>query len=807
MPRTLDDLKITELRKICSHYNKHIKITNFTKLSRDDLLVEMKKKIELIDDMVHIKKINDFELPKKKPKEPKPKKPKQPKVKPEVKPEEPNVEEVDELLEDEEKDIEETPEEWVSIIKYLGELGKDINLENDKVKKYNREDQIMYFYYYIEFKYKKNCYIIEPAFTEEALKKYSPKNLNFINNSILYHGAYNKLFNNEKIGVHKIELPKGVDIDFYKNIINMKRWKKEKNNIYLPFYLDKREHANTLLINLTKGTLERFEPLGKQRDKVIKSTEKKLSEDLELEFLPSNMNAIGIHLNTDKVKKYIKDEDAILASSHGIQYMENLTHSVIKNIQTGFCMYWSLFFLELMLKNPHLDSQEIMINIVNVADSNPLIIMKMIYAYTKNLNKEVLDILGENFGNDMLEAFDTFKKHFGGEVEVKPEKPEKPEVKPKEDNFMELKKKGQQLRKELDLFFDNDLELPNGATPEEYYKQIQEIKDKMKKINPDTDENAKKLHNNLEAFDLAEKIYREERFLKNIKNKKEQKKYKQYVDDLKMKFDDFKSVVRLDINRDLNIKNIYGFGKKGEGFFSDIKDKVVGTVKNIFSPITDRFTKNSQKTLNKYGNEKIFKIYAFRQPLNKIIEKAVNIISLGKFDKGASNINKLYHLGLYVQLENGTDIIIEKNETPDIFVGKPKYEEMREIPIHDTDLTINKMLENTLKKVNNNQIFVYSGMKNNCQQFVRDVLQSNNMWNSDLDKFIYQDIKKATENVSGFSQKIINSITTGANIGKKLIRQGEPEFEQYLELHKDLVKNKKDRDLMYKIWLKSKPKN
>ena len=243
----------------------------------------------------------------------------------------------------------------------------------------------------------------------------------------------------------------------------------------------------------------------------------------------------------------------------------------------------------------------------------------------------------------------------------------------------------------------------------------------------------------------------------------------------------------------------------GDGFFGDLKDKVVNTVSNVFSRISDRWTKNSQNILNKYGNDKIFKIYAFRQPLNKIVESAVKVISLGKFDPQKHGFDKMYHLGLLVKLENGTDIVIEKNETPAIFVGKaPSNSELREIPISDRDITINKMLDKLLEKVSKDQIFLYSGLKNNCQQFVKDILQSNNMWNNDLDKFIYQDLTNLKKDLPSFTGKIMDGVTNIANVGKKLIGQGEPEFLEYLENNKDLVKTKKDAERLYKVWLSMK---
>jgi len=208
--------------------------------------------------------------------------------------------------------------------------------------------------------------------------------------------------------------------------------------------------------------------------------------------------------------------------------------------------------------------------------------------------------------------------------------------------------------------------------------------------------------------------------------------------------------------------------KKGKGIFDNIKKFVT----EPFRTIKGRLIKNSQAVLDKYANDKIFKIYVFRKALNSILQSAIKVISLGTFNPEKEGYDKLYHLGLWIQLENGHNIIMEKNDSVSIYEGGlPSDVESKIVPMHN-NLTLKEFYDNGLKKMGDDRFFQYSGLKYNCQDFVKGLLESNNMYNSDINNFVFQDMENIKKQLHPTTEKIMNTITDTANIARKWMGQG-----------------------------------
>ena len=75
------------------------------------------------------------------------------------------------------------------------------------------------------------------------------------------------------------------------------------------------------------------------------------------------------------------------------------------------------------------------------------------------------------------------------------------------------------------------------------------------------------------------------------------------------------------------------------------------------------FSNKIKKILKKYGNQKIRAISIGRRPINSLVEKAFDVISLGKWSKLRDQYyyDKLFHLFLIITMEDGTIISLEKN--------------------------------------------------------------------------------------------------------------------------------------------------
>ena len=256
------------------------------------------------------------------------------------------------------------------------------------------------------------------------------------------------------------------------------------------------------------------------------------------------------------------------------------------------------------------------------------------------------------------------------------------------------------------------------------------------------------------------------------------------------------------------------FPKKGGG--------IIDYIKNVFTP-NDRYTNKTNNMLKKYGNFEITNIEVRRDPIINVIDKALNLISLGKWDdlKKKYDFDKLYHLYLIFTINyNGArkEILAEKNQSINISdTIPPKTDKTKTLMIGtNKGLTINSLLENTLNKVGKDQFFIYDpyGQKN-CQNWVKDVLTSNGIYNDKIGKFVFQDISELAKEL-GYTTSIAKNVTDFAAFGERLLGLGMSHYklhavivkkpatlEQLNDIKKEFVKDKKgfirETKLTYRI--------
>lgn len=149
------------------------------------------------------------------------------------------------------------------------------------------------------------------------------------------------------------------------------------------------------------------------------------------------------------------------------------------------------------------------------------------------------------------------------------------------------------------------------------------------------------------------------------------------------------------------------------------------------------YNQSSKQILNNYGNEIIHSMRLQRTPINKAINSFIKPFN----DK---NINKYYHLALIIN----DKIKIEKNERINITLdlrnnsNEIGFYRIFNIP----NITINDLLENTLNKIGQDRFFVYNAFSQNCQNFILDILECNNINDMGARKFIYQDVSYIANN-------------------------------------------------------------
>jgi hypothetical protein len=152
-----------------------------------------------------------------------------------------------------------------------------------------------------------------------------------------------------------------------------------------------------------------------------------------------------------------------------------------------------------------------------------------------------------------------------------------------------------------------------------------------------------------------------------------------------------------------------------------------------------------QSILNKYGNEKIIYISIGRKPINELITKFIKVISTTPYDT-------LFHLFIILHT-NKANILLEKNEVINMAINPHIEAEYINITIPQ-QITINKLLENTSQQMSD-KFIKYSAYGNNCQDFIKNILLSNNIHQGlDFVKQSTEDIFKNNPTLRKFSNTI-----------------------------------------------------
>ena len=165
-----------------------------------------------------------------------------------------------------------------------------------------------------------------------------------------------------------------------------------------------------------------------------------------------------------------------------------------------------------------------------------------------------------------------------------------------------------------------------------------------------------------------------------------------------------------------------------------------------------------KKILGQFGDVPITRIFIKRTPLSKLMKGALNIASLGEFNKKFKNIpyDELYHLRLDIETDKGR-VTLEKNEVINMDVRPKTEKNTQSMLVEDlpSGLTINEMLEKT-KRAMGGKYFFYQAKSNNCQFFVMSILRANDLDTKQNEEFVIQD---ATSLFSDSFRKTSNTVT------------------------------------------------
>lgn len=201
---------------------------------------------------------------------------------------------------------------------------------------------------------------------------------------------------------------------------------------------------------------------------------------------------------------------------------------------------------------------------------------------------------------------------------------------------------------------------------------------------------------------------------------------------------------------------------------------VIQTTKDLLYG-RDDYPVDQQRLITKYGNNIIKSMKIGRTPLPSTITTLLNMATLGAFKKlvDKSPYDKLFHLFCIITLDNGSKILIEKNQAINmkaVSIYNPKNSEYMDVSIPN-DLSFTDLLNNTRKKMGKNY-FIYNASYNNCQDFIMNMLRTSSMLTNELSSFIKQDIISIFKQLPR-TRKFMNTITqigTGIDIVRKGLR-------------------------------------
>jgi len=222
--------------------------------------------------------------------------------------------------------------------------------------------------------------------------------------------------------------------------------------------------------------------------------------------------------------------------------------------------------------------------------------------------------------------------------------------------------------------------------------------------------------------------------------------------------------------------SITSFFKKGFSKVKELASSGIDTVKDIFT-VRKGYNNKATAVIKDLGNYRIKKVVIVRSPIKSYIKYLLNVISFGKFLEALKQTpyDKLFHLSMNIELENGQVISVEKNEVIEIHRTVKSYSNSEMMPVYTQGdiITLNDLLENGIKAAGSESaFFTYNAWNNNCQNFIIYLLKGSGFNSPSIQSFVLQDISKLIANTPEFTKKFGSAITTAASIANKISGAG-----------------------------------
>ena len=216
---------------------------------------------------------------------------------------------------------------------------------------------------------------------------------------------------------------------------------------------------------------------------------------------------------------------------------------------------------------------------------------------------------------------------------------------------------------------------------------------------------------------------------------------------------------------------------------TQISSKIEDTKKFANALVYGRndYQPSARQILQAHGNKIITAMEVRREPLPLALNVALNVSTLGQISKNTP-YDDLFHLSIVVKLDDGTQVLMEKNEVISLVLNPSPRDktESREVNLNGKRISLQDLLNNTKTQMGSNY-FIYSARNNNCQDFITNILLANGLDTPELMTFVKQDTIQVFGDMVRF-RKFSNTLTDIA--GRiNVLTQGYGEYNLEADNH------------------------
>lgn len=233
---------------------------------------------------------------------------------------------------------------------------------------------------------------------------------------------------------------------------------------------------------------------------------------------------------------------------------------------------------------------------------------------------------------------------------------------------------------------------------------------------------------------------------------------------------------------------MWDFFKKTYDYVATKASEAFDYIKKAVSIID--YSESTKKYLQQYGNLPILAIELRRQPLNIALELALQGVSKGKWLelKKKYGFDKFFHLSMLVTVGGAVERKMRNGRT----IKEPKklaIEKLAVVSINENiqieddmetqavnvpkPFTINDMFNKAREKYGDTRFFSYSALgNNNCQNFIKMLLEVEGLYSAEADQFVFQDISQLVAELPEMTKAISQGITHLGALANKYLGIG-----------------------------------